>query len=182
MGNLVLSLIVDCFMAILLCVTIYYCWKLNQRIRVLQDSRSELARIIREFDESTRRATASIGEIHEATKRISDNIQHKIDKANFLADDLQYMIERGSKIAGPGREASAPPARPARAEAPQPARSPAAPAAASLPPRDLGRVHNLDTNDLAAVSPAAARGPSRNRSRAELELLNVLKTREESGR
>ena len=96
----VLSLLIDVTMAVLLIVTILYCRKLNTRIQVLQDSRSELAQIIREFDESTERATKSIAEIHEATHRLSDNIQHKIDKANFLVDDLQTMIEKGNRVAG----------------------------------------------------------------------------------
>lgn len=99
MAQLILSLLLDGLMALLLIITTYYCWRLNKRIRILQDSKSELAQIIRQFDESTQRATHSIGEIHEATARIAENIQHKIDKANYLADDLQFMIEKGGKIA-----------------------------------------------------------------------------------
>lgn len=99
MAQLVLSVFVDGMMALLLILTIFYCWRLNLRIRVLQDSKSELAKIIKQFDESTQRATAGIAAVHEATSRISENIQHKIDKANYLADDLQFMIEKGSKMA-----------------------------------------------------------------------------------
>lgn len=99
MAQLVLSLFLDGMMVLLLVLTIYYCWRLNVRIRVLQDSKSELARIITQFDESTRRATRGVAEIHEVTSRIAENIQHKIDKANYLADDLQFMIEKGNKMA-----------------------------------------------------------------------------------
>jgi uncharacterized protein YoxC len=106
----VLSLMLDITMAVLLIATIVYCRRLNRRIQVLQDSRSELAQIIREFDESTERATKSIAEIHEATQRLSDNMQHKIDKANYLVDDLQTMIEKGNRIAG-AVEVGARPAR-----------------------------------------------------------------------
>jgi len=88
MTNVVLSLIMDLLMAGLLLATIVYCLKLNGRIKVLQDSKSELARIIREFDESTQRATDSIAELHKAANRINENMQHKIDKANYLANDL----------------------------------------------------------------------------------------------
>ncbi len=163
MGNVVLSLLVNGMMAILLFVTILYCWRLNTRIRVLQDSRSELAEIIREFDESTRRATDSIAEIHTATARLSENIQHKIDKANFLADDLQYMIEKGSKLAGktePAMERARP--------------SMAAPAAAPAQRPSAATV----SDDTAG----AAGRRARTRSRAEQELIQVLANKDESGR
>lgn len=99
MATVILNLLLNGLMALLLIVTTIYCWRLNKRIKVLQDSKSELSQIIRQFDESTQRATQSIGDIHEATARIAENIQHKIDKANYLADDLQFMIEKGGKIA-----------------------------------------------------------------------------------
>ncbi len=100
MAQLVLTVFLDSLMALLLIVTAVYCWRLNKRIQVLQDSKSELAQVIREFDQSTQRATQSIAEIHEATVRLSENMQHKIDKANYVADDLQFMIEKGNKLAG----------------------------------------------------------------------------------
>lgn len=100
MTNLVLTLFLDGTMAILLLATIFYCGKLNKRIKILQDSKGELAEVIVEFDKATDRATASISEIHKATSRLSENLQHKLDKANYLADDLQFMIEKGSKMSG----------------------------------------------------------------------------------
>lgn len=98
-AQLILNLLLDGLMALLLIVTVVYCSRLNKRIKILQDSKSELAEIIRQFDESTQRATASISDIHNATSRIAENMQHKIDKANYLADDLQFMIEKGNKLA-----------------------------------------------------------------------------------
>ncbi len=112
-AQLILTIMLDGLMALLLIITTVYCWRLNKRIRVLQDSKSELAQIIRQFDESTQRATESIAEIHGATSRIAENIQHKIDKANYLADDLQFMIEKGSKLADK-MEGNITPARAAR--------------------------------------------------------------------
>ena len=67
-----LDVFLNLVMAGLLLATLVYCLKLNKRIKVLQDSKSELARIIREFDASTQRATQNINEIHAATIRISD--------------------------------------------------------------------------------------------------------------
>jgi hypothetical protein len=173
---MVLSVIVNGMMAVLLFVTIIYCWRLNTRIRLLQDSKSELARIIREFDESTRRATESIAQIHTATNRISENIQHKIDKANFLVTDLDLMIERGGKLVGQ-RPETPPPARAAAAggrmidQVGRAARSESAMAAAA--------------GNVAPITPLAdsdtARRGNRPRSRAEQELMSVLKKNESNG-
>lgn len=168
MQNVILSLFVNGTMALLLLVTILYCWRLNMRIRVLQDSRSDLARIIREFDESTRRATQSIAEIHEATRRLSDNIQHKIDKANFLADDLQYMIEKGSKLAGKSE-----PVMPTPRPTPPPRTAPAAKEAVADPTPKGSAVAEA----LTGVG-AAARRALRMRSRAEQELMQALNDKE----
>jgi len=177
MENIVLSLIIDTMMAVLLIVTIVYCRKLNTRIQILQDSRSELATIIREFDESTQRATESIAEIHEATRRISDNIQHKIDKANFLANDLQTMIEKGNRVAGQAEASSRPAARMAE---------PASVRGAA--PRRTGGMESIITGvnvgaggatvtDTAATPETGRR--ARQRSRAEQEVLDALKTKGE---
>lgn len=173
MQNEILSVIMNGLMAGLLLATIIYCLKLNSRIRVLQDSKSELARIIREFDESTQRATQNINEIHAATMRISENIQHKIDKANYLADDLEMLLEKGNKMAG---KVDAPPVRPAHVE-------PTAPTAATA--RSLADIMPSRAPEAAAqAEPATGRRPLRTRSRAEQELMNLMgsKTTNESDR
>jgi uncharacterized protein YoxC len=99
METLIVTLALDVLVALLLGLTIIFCVKLNRRIRVLQDSKSELAELIRQFDESTNNATESIQEIHRASKRINENIQSKLDKANYLANDLEFMIDRANKVA-----------------------------------------------------------------------------------
>lgn len=163
----VLSVLLDFLMAGLLLATIIYCLKLNRRIKVLQDSKSELARIIREFDDSTKRATQSINEIHAATMRISENMQHKIDKANYLADDLEMMIEKGNKLTG---KVDAGPLRPVRSQAEIP------PAAASAPKRTLADIMPARAPEAAAATEPseASRRPLRMRSRAEQDLMNLM--------
>jgi len=99
MTGVFMSFFLDLLVAGLLLVSIVYCWRLNVRIRMLQDSRSELAQLIRQFDESTERASVSVMELQNVSKRISENLQMKIEKANFMADDLSFMIDRGSKLA-----------------------------------------------------------------------------------
>lgn len=168
MQNVFLSLVVNGLMAALMLATIIYCLRLNARIRVLQDSKSELAMIIREFDESTTRATQSIAEIHEATRRLSENMQHKIDKANYLADDLQYMIEKGNKLTGKTDNSPLRPARSAMVSEMVGQHVAAAPTA-------------LATDDAEATTASATRRPLRMRSRAEQELMQVLGGKKNEG-
>lgn len=97
-SHFLLTFFLDAIVTCLLGVTILYCLKLNRRIRVLQDSKSELAELIRQFDESTQLATYSISEIHKASKKINENMQARLDKANYLADDLAFMIEKAGKM------------------------------------------------------------------------------------
>lgn len=195
MENIVLSLLVNGMMAVLLLVTIIFCSRLNSRIRILQDSKSELARIIREFNESTERATQSIADIHEATNRISENIQHKIDKANYLATDLELMIDKGQRITGVRVDAPASPAASAgpatrqggnrvmeqvaartRREAPV-AEAPLAAAAGNV--AKATPLADPAETQARRLTPAQAARP---RSRAEQELMSVLKTKNDSGR
>jgi uncharacterized protein YoxC len=99
MSEIVLKMLLDVSVAGLLAATIFYCIKLNTRIKLLQDSKSELAQLIQQFDESTQQAVASIQEIQRASRKIGENIQTKLDKANYLANDLEFMIERANKTA-----------------------------------------------------------------------------------
>ena len=93
------NLALNVLMVALLVATIAYCWLLNKRIQILQDSKGELANLMRHFDESTQRASDSIMALQNASKKIGENMQTRIDKANFLLDDLAFMIEKGNKLA-----------------------------------------------------------------------------------
>lgn len=117
----VVGLLFDGGLAVLLIVTIGYCARLSKRIRLLQDSRGELAGMIAQFDQATGRATASLAELQSVAKRITEALQLKIEKANFLADDLAFLIEKSSKLATQLEQAKA-----AQAEAVVPAAKPSA--------------------------------------------------------
>jgi thiamine biosynthesis lipoprotein ApbE len=99
MTSLVIEFALSAVLAALLGVTIAYCWVLNKRIQLLQDSRSELAALLRHFDKSTTKASESIVALQEASKKIGETIQGRIEKANFLIDDLNFIMERADKLA-----------------------------------------------------------------------------------
>lgn len=97
--NLLLDFGINMVMVMLLAATIFYCWLLNKRIQVLQDSKSDLAKLLNQFDHSTLKATESIAALQVASKKIGETIQARIEKANYVMDDLNYMVERASKAA-----------------------------------------------------------------------------------
>jgi len=99
MTGVIAKLLLDTLIIVLLTLTISYCWLLNRRIKILQDSKSELAQLLKYFDESTQRASESIIALQSASKKIGENIQSRIDKANFMMEDLSGLIEKSNKVA-----------------------------------------------------------------------------------
>ncbi|NBX03037.1 MAG: hypothetical protein EBR02_03010 [Alphaproteobacteria bacterium] len=99
MTGVIAKLLLDTLIIVLLALTISYCWLLNRRIKILQDSKSELASLLKYFDESTQRASETIVALQAASKKIGENMQARIEKANYALDDLNFMIEKGSKLA-----------------------------------------------------------------------------------
>lgn len=99
MSPAIVSLVFNAMLAVLLVVTIIFCYRLTIKIRQLQDGRGELAAMIAHFDKSTERANLSLAELQNVSKKITDALQLKIDKANFLADDLAFLIEKSTKLA-----------------------------------------------------------------------------------
>ncbi len=204
MTGAVASLMMNILIIVLLAVTIGYCWVLNRRIRILQDSKSELAQLLKHFDESTQRASESIIALQTASKKIGENIQFRIEKANYLLDDMAFMIERGNKLASQleanfavsrARARVAEGEAAAEAEAPEesaPAEKPVNPPplaktvsnrekmAASLEAvleRVVGRNRTLlgGEEELPVPPFPRERQPTRARSKAEQELLDMIK-------
>lgn len=99
MNGEIATMVINALIIVLLAITIGYCWLLNRRIQILQDTRGELAKLLKHFDESTQRASDSIIALQTASKKIGDSIQQRIDQANYLIDDLTFMIEKGNKLA-----------------------------------------------------------------------------------
>ncbi len=99
MTLIVIKLLVDSFMILLLGATIFYCFLVNRRIRVLQDSKQDFAQLIQKFDDTTRKAQESIEELQKVSGHVTESLNERLDKANFLADDLAFMIEKGNKVA-----------------------------------------------------------------------------------
>lgn len=190
---------VDIAIAALLVSVIVYCRNLNTNIKVLQDSRSEMAKLFAEFDQSIDRATASVQELKEAARRSDVILKEKLDTANMIADDLSFMIERGNKMADQletglkgGRSAIAKDAPTAQSMA---AAKPLAAPALDMgrgreslertPPSSARNTASLESvleqmanrnNPGGPLKPGETKPNTRVRSKAEQELLDSLKS------
>lgn len=94
-----LSLFINLSIAVLLVAVIIYCRTLNRNIRALQDSKSEMAKLFAEFDQSIAKAANSVTELREATDKADGILKDKLGTANMIADDLSFLIERGNRMA-----------------------------------------------------------------------------------
>ena len=93
-----LSFMLDVAVLGLLSATIYVCLKLNHHIQVIRDGKSEMATLIEQFSEATRKAQESIFELKASSKKLSEMLESRISKANFVVDDLSFMIEKAEKL------------------------------------------------------------------------------------
>lgn len=97
--EIAIEFILNTAMVVLLSATVFYCWLLNRRIQVLQDSKSELASLLKQFDRSTRRASDTMGLLQKSSKEAGKSVQGRIEKAQYILDDLDYMMDRANKLA-----------------------------------------------------------------------------------
>ena len=86
-------------MIVLLSATVFYCFILNKRIKILQDSRGELAALLQKFDMSTKRASHTMNVLQQASSEAGKSVQGRIEKAQYVLDDLNYMMDRAGKLA-----------------------------------------------------------------------------------
>lgn len=178
MTGTIATLTLDMLVVVLLAVTIGYCWILNRRIRILQDSKGELALLLRHFDESTQRASESIVALQSASKKIGETMQLRIDKANFALDDLSYMLERAGKLTQHLQASERPrPLAPAAEE--EPAEIPPLPTAAPDMPQRTKTAAALEAVLEKIVGRGRSEPPAEGapgRSKAEQELLAMIKS------
>lgn len=94
-----LSLVLDILIACLLVAVIVYALRLNKNLSVLQQSKSELEKMLSGFAVSTEKAEQAIQRVKEASTQNRDSLNKLLNEAETLREDLAYMIERGNSLA-----------------------------------------------------------------------------------
>ncbi|WP_076858772.1 DUF6468 domain-containing protein [Bradyrhizobium mercantei] len=128
----VLGLAIESLVAVLLMLTIGYCWLLNKRLQRLKADEHSLKATIAELITATEIAERAIGGLKHAVRDVNENLGNQLDAATQMSAQLKnqlaegdHVVRRLSKIALAARP-------------PEPAHAPAqaaAPAAAAPAPR-----------------------------------------------
>jgi len=94
-----LGLLLDGLVALLLVVTVIYCYQLNSRLRALRSGQDGLKDLIRGLNTATERAQAGIAQLKVAGDAAGNELKESITRARAMADELSLMIEAGNNIA-----------------------------------------------------------------------------------
>ena len=94
-----ISILFELLVAGMLAVMIYYAWRLNEKLRNLQNDRAELERLLTTFGELTERAEASILHLKGNATETVQGLDDRVVKAVTLRDELAFMIERANEMA-----------------------------------------------------------------------------------
>lgn len=92
------TIILDIIVLFVLGVTIFFCWKLNNKITELQKNKSEMVGFIKSLDTTIINAHKSIVNLKEAAQNINTERQKYVDEANILTNDLSFMIDSGNRL------------------------------------------------------------------------------------
>lgn len=124
----VLGLAIESLVAVLLMLTIGYCWLLNKRLQRLKADEHSLKAVIAELITATEIAERAIGGLKHAVRDVNEHLGNQLEAATLMTAHLKnqlaegdHVVRRLSKIALAAR-----PSEPSQAPAPAPA--PVAPA------------------------------------------------------
>lgn len=95
MAALVLDIVVIC----MLVVTISFCWRLNNKILELKNSRKDLSELVKTFDVAIIKTHKNISDLKGMSTSSTAELQTYLSKANELIGDLSFMTETAAKLA-----------------------------------------------------------------------------------
>lgn len=92
------SFLLDIIVILLLALTIGYCWKLNHKIQVLQNSKKDLTGLVRTFDSALFNAQKSIADLKVASNKSSESLTVYVKKSEELISDLEFITTKAVRI------------------------------------------------------------------------------------
>ncbi len=90
----------DVLLAVLLALTIGYCFVLERKLRTLRQAQGRFESLLGDFSKATARAETSIDALREASTDICQDLDLKLQSAQSLRDELAVITESGNSIAG----------------------------------------------------------------------------------
>jgi hypothetical protein len=123
----VLGLAIESLVAVLLMLTIGYCWLLNKRLQRLKADEHSLKAVIAELITATEIAERAIGGLKHAVRDVNVHLSSQLDAATQMSAHLKsqlvegdHVVRRLSKIALAARPQEAAPALAAAPTSPAP--------------------------------------------------------------
>jgi len=95
-----LALGFEILLALLLLVTVFYCWRLDRRLNALRNGQDGMREAVTDLIKATSQAEACIQGLRDTAGQSSVELDARITKAQKLAADLQ-RLSRQSRLAGP---------------------------------------------------------------------------------
>lgn len=171
----IVKLVLDICIIAALALAVRYAWRLEKQLRLLRESREEMARYTADFARNVDRAETGIKSLKLMARASGDDLEQLVEKGQALRDELQFVVDHANSIADKitrlGGQLAQQQTR--VAESPMPA---APPVSAPIPMPTVER-----PSLRAVVGGAASAQPAEPRSRAERELLQALQRMQERG-
>ncbi|NEU97304.1 DUF6468 domain-containing protein [Bradyrhizobium uaiense] len=94
----VLGLIIESLVAVLLMLTIGYCWLLNKRLQRLKADEHSLKATIAELITATEIAERAIGGLKHAVRDVNENLGNQLDAATQMSAQLKNQLAEGDGV------------------------------------------------------------------------------------
>ncbi len=93
------GLILESLVAVLLIVTIGYCYILNRRLAALRHGQNEMHIVVRDLNEAADKARLSVDQLRSNSLSISGDLSEKLKAGRAIADELGMIVESGNSLA-----------------------------------------------------------------------------------
>ncbi len=94
-----MEIVLETIVAILLIVTVVYCYVLNKRLATLRNSQDEMKQLLNDFAVAMQKAEISVAELRNASLEIGDKLNARVTAARALSDELNVMVNSGEDLA-----------------------------------------------------------------------------------
>jgi hypothetical protein len=94
----IFAIVIESLVAVLLMLTIGYCWLLNRRLLRLKADEQSLKATIGELITVTEIAERAIGGLKMTVREVNENLGRDISAATALSDHLKKQIAEGDNV------------------------------------------------------------------------------------
>ncbi len=101
-----LSLVIELIMAMLLVVTISYCFIVNRKLNALRTDQSGMRHVIGELNRSTERAENAIRSMRQTALMVEGQIAGQVNAAQQASEELGQNLERSKELRDVARKLS----------------------------------------------------------------------------